>query len=50
MTQKSKRAPVSQHPIADQVIPNPWTVYKSDVTVTQIFWQQPVYHDPAQNP
>lgn len=37
MSRKSKRAPVSQNPIADQVIPNPWSVYTGCVTETQIF-------------
>jgi len=37
MTQKSKRAPVNQNPIADRVIPNPCSVCRYFPTKTQIF-------------
>lgn len=42
MTQKSKRAPVSQHPVADQVIPNPCLVCRKLPTKLQILWHQAV--------
>lgn len=42
MILKSKRAPVSQHPVADQVIPNPWAVCRKLPSELQTFWQQAI--------
>ena len=37
MSQKSKRAPVSQDPDADRVIPNPWSEYRRGASILQTF-------------
>jgi hypothetical protein len=44
MTRKSKRAPVNQNPIADRVIPNPFSVYGCSPTKMQIFYHQSAFH------
>ena len=43
MTQKSKRAPVNQNPIADRVIPNPRSVCRIFPTKMQIYYPQGIF-------
>lgn len=39
MTEKSKGAPVSRHPNADRVIPNPHPICKKPLSILQMFVQ-----------
>jgi hypothetical protein len=43
MTQKSKRAPVNQNPIADRVIPNPANVHRGIPVQMQIFHHMGIF-------
>jgi hypothetical protein len=43
MTQKSKRAPVNQNPIADRVIPNPIHLCRGIPVQMQIFHRMGIF-------